>query len=611
MDGGSAKASTEHDASSQPSSVLRGKKDENIFPVAPPTRIMHPHIEKALSLIEEAHVLEEAACAHQSEQTPENHASSSGVLQQQAAAKYNEAVSHMKSYVEKLDRQKSRESTNANNSLVGWLGEKIKKYEMKACELNDLAKGVAFPLVKEARVSEEAASAEPRPRPPTGDDENHASTRGALHQESAVKCHDAVSYMKSYRKQLDRQRESYEFTDSENSVTREGQDEDKEEQDDDEDDDDEFTSVHIIGAPEEKQRSGSRNLAKKVPAKKKAPAKKKKKDTMKKAAKKPMRTIDLSHPIEYTEHDVLYGRGGNANTHPGNIRFREKVRELLPRYLECSKTDKFHVSVELIESVTSEGHLFLEKGPGGKWYKVVGDTPRKKASQAFRDSLADKNKKEMSEQRSTVSLSPVTVGGRDIDPISMASEEWNNDVNINPDFFEFVDEPSNYQRNPHHPRRVIDLSCPIEHTKHDVLFGRGGDINFHPGNVRFREKARDLLPKYLKCSKDDKTQVSVELMESVTSAGHRFLDKGPHGKWYMVVGNAPRKKASQAFRDALREVLKDVCSTSKDWGQLFMDVLEDVDPTSEDWDFLDSLYNHFQSEDGEEMCDLISNSVPR
>jgi hypothetical protein len=421
--------------------------------------------------------------------------------------------------------------------------------------------------------------------------------------------------MKNYRKQLDRQRESYEFTDSENSVTREGQYEDKEEQDDDEDDDDEFTSVHIIGAPEEKQRSGSRNLAKKGPAKKKAPAKKKKKDTKKKAAKKPVRTIDLSNPIEYTEHDVLYGRGGNANTHPGNIRFREKARELLPRYLECSKTEKFHVSVELMESVTSEGHLFLEKGPGGKWYKVV--TPRKKASQAFRDSLAD-FKKETSAQRSTVSLSPVTVEGRDIDPISMASEEWNNDVNNNSDFFEgliFVDEPSNYQRNPRHPRRVIDLSCPIEHTKHDVLFGRGGDTNFHPGNVRFREKARELLPKYLQCSKDDKMQVSVELMESVTSTGHHFLDKGTDGKWYRVVGNAPRKKASQAFRDALREVLKDVCSTSKDWGQLFMDVLGDVDPTSEDWkldeDFLDSLYNHIQSEDGEEMCDLINKNVPR
>ena len=518
----------------------------------------------------------------------------------------------MKSFVEQLDRQKSRESTNANNSLIG-LVEKIKKYEMKAYDLNNLAKGVAFPLVKEARISEEVARAEPRPRPPTGDDENHASSQGALHQESAAKCHDATSYMKSYVKQLDRQRrESCESTDSENSVTREGQDEDKEEQDDD----DEFllappqpNSVHINGAPEEKQQSGSRNLAKKVHAKKEAPAKKKKKDTKQKATKKPRRTIDLSHPIEFSKHDVLFGRGGYANKHPGNVRFREMARKLLSRYLECSKKDKFHISVELMESVTSEGHLFLEKGPGGKWYKVV--TPRKKASQAFRDALAD-IKKEMSEQRSSVSLSPVTVGGRDIDPISMASEEWNNDVNNNSDFFEgliFVDEPSNYQRNPYHPRRVIDLSCPIEHTKHDVLFGRGGDTNFHPGNVRFREEARELLPKYLQCSKDDKTQVSVELVESVTSAGHHFLDKGPDGKWYRVVGNAPRKKASQALRDALN-----VCSTSKEWGQLFRDVLGDVDPTSEDWkldeDFLDSLYNHIEHEDGEEICYLISKSVP-
>ena len=104
-------------------------------------------------------------------------------------------------------------------------------------------------------------------------------------------------------------------------------------------------------------------------------------------------------------------------------------------------------------------------------------------------------------------------------------------------------------------------------------------------------------------------------MESVTSAGHYFLDKGPGGKWYKVVGNAPRKKASQAFRDALREVLKDVYSTSKEWGQFFRDVLGDVDPTSEDWkldeDFLDSLYNHIQSEDGDEMGYMISNSVPR
>jgi hypothetical protein len=193
--------------------------------MAPPTGIMHPHIEKALSLIEEAVVLEEAASAHKFEPRPEDHAVSSGELNQQAATKYNEAVSYMKSYVEQLDSQKSCTSTDAKKSVTG-LHEKITKYKVKANDLNNLAKGLAFPFFKEVRVSEEVASAhwsEPRPRPATGGEENHASSGGALHQESAAKCH--VKYVK----QLDRQQSN----NSKNSVKRKGQDEDKEGQHDD------------------------------------------------------------------------------------------------------------------------------------------------------------------------------------------------------------------------------------------------------------------------------------------------------------------------------------------------------------------------------------------
>jgi hypothetical protein len=39
-------------------------------------------------------------------------------------------------------------------------------------------------------------------------------------------------------------------------------------------------------------------------------------------------------------------------------------------------------------------------------------------------------------------------------------------------------------------KRDVDFSTPIEPVEDDILFGRGGDINKHPGNVRFREKAR-------------------------------------------------------------------------------------------------------------------------
>jgi hypothetical protein len=286
MDIGRAKTTSAHDVPSQPSLVLCGKR-ENKAPMAPPTGIMHPHIEKALSLIEEAVVLEEAMSTHKFKPRPKNYASSLGELHQQAATKYNKAVSYMKSYVEQIDRQKSRASTNAKKSVICLL-VKIKKYKVRAYKLNDLAKGLAFPFSKEVYVSEEVASAhwsEPQPCPATGDEENHASSRGALHQESAAKCH--VKYVK----QLDRQQSN----NLKNSVKRKGQDKDKEEQHNDDKflielglisrEPPQLTSVHIVGAPEEKQWLGSRNLAKKEPAKKKALAKKKM-DTKKKAPEK-------------------------------------------------------------------------------------------------------------------------------------------------------------------------------------------------------------------------------------------------------------------------------------------------------------------------------------
>jgi len=36
----------------------------------------------------------------------------------------------------------------------------------------------------------------------------------------------------------------------------------------------------------------------------------------------------------------------------------------------CSKEEKLRVSVELMESVTIEGHCFWGKNLDGKWYKV-------------------------------------------------------------------------------------------------------------------------------------------------------------------------------------------------------------------------------------------------
>jgi len=106
---------------------------------------------------------------------------------------------------------------------------------------------------------------------------------------------------------------------------------------------------------------------------------------MSSTSSRPTRTIDDSRAIEPTDGDVLFGRGGYTNTHPGNIFFRERALELRPWYETCSKEDKYHVSNVLIESVKSAGHRFLEKGSDGLWHEVIGNGARKKASQALRE----------------------------------------------------------------------------------------------------------------------------------------------------------------------------------------------------------------------------------
>jgi len=100
------------------------------------------------------------------------------------------------------------------------------------------------------------------------------------------------------------------------------------------------------------------------------------------------------------------------------------------------------------------------------------------------------------------------------------------------------------------PKRIIDLSCAIEPTDNDILFGRGSKSNKHPGNIRFREKARELGSWYISCSsKEEKYEVSKVLVNFIKGENCRFLEKGPHGLWYKVIGNGARKKASQALRD--------------------------------------------------------------
>ena len=99
---------------------------------------------------------------------------------------------------------------------------------------------------------------------------------------------------------------------------------------------------------------------------------------------------------------------------------------------------------------------------------------------------------------------------------------------------------------------MIDTSCSVDPTDNDVLLGRGGFTNTHPGNISFRDKALELRSWYEASDKEQKFQISKLLLESVTGQGNRFLERGDDGLWHEVVGDGARKKASQALRERIK-----------------------------------------------------------
>lgn len=93
--------------------------------------------------------------------------------------------------------------------------------------------------------------------------------------------------------------------------------------------------------------------------------------------------------------DVICGRGGKANTHQGNISFRDEARKLRNWYESSSKSEKFTISSFLVDVVRERGGRFLKRdttttsavgdGKEGRWVECDGNDVRKKASQALRE----------------------------------------------------------------------------------------------------------------------------------------------------------------------------------------------------------------------------------
>mmetsp|Transcript_25361 Transcript_25361/g.47174 ORF Transcript_25361/g.47174 Transcript_25361/m.47174 type:complete len:683 (-) Transcript_25361:175-2223(-) len=95
----------------------------------------------------------------------------------------------------------------------------------------------------------------------------------------------------------------------------------------------------------------------------------------------------------YADYDVLSGRGGGTNVHPGNCRFRDLIHANRRRYLKAKKNDKPAISRSIVRSIRDAGGRFLRKDEStGLWYEIGDAGAREKTSQALRQRAPEMRK---------------------------------------------------------------------------------------------------------------------------------------------------------------------------------------------------------------------------
>lgn len=94
-----------------------------------------------------------------------------------------------------------------------------------------------------------------------------------------------------------------------------------------------------------------------------------------------------------SDNDVLFGRGGRINEHPGNKKFRAIVNTYKNHYNnQRSKREKRKIINEVIDRIKSMGGNFLEKGPSGNYIEQKREKAFKKTSQALREGAPKKRR---------------------------------------------------------------------------------------------------------------------------------------------------------------------------------------------------------------------------
>jgi len=95
----------------------------------------------------------------------------------------------------------------------------------------------------------------------------------------------------------------------------------------------------------------------------------------------------------FNDSDVLSGRGGGTNVHPGNRHFRELINLHRRAYLKARKNDKPAISRAIVRAVRENNGRFLKRDEkSGLWFEIGDDAAREKTSQALRQRAPEMRK---------------------------------------------------------------------------------------------------------------------------------------------------------------------------------------------------------------------------
>ncbi|KAL9190831.1 hypothetical protein ACHAXT_000537 [Thalassiosira profunda] len=320
-------------------------------------------------------------------------------------------------------------------------------------------------------------------------------------------------------------------------------------------------------------------------------------------------------PVAAAAADVLFGRGGLTNRHIGNLRYRDIISLHRSDYVRAVKTEKPNVARRIVKAIRTGPNpgRFLKKGDDGRWHQVNDKEAAWKASQALREKTRWSSMKHAEgEEEKAAAVVDATMGKVNVaekandKPVEKAAAKRKAaEVEVaKPAAMPALPSPvaapapapkkarpaapprPKPQQPPPMPAPILAMPTQISHIvvppvvtvgdrkvganymlpaamnndaatgvfpkEEDVLFGRGGRTNHHPGNHRLREIVNRYRAVYHHARKNDKPKVSKLIVGALRSANppSRFLRMNDDTALWEDVGD---KRAAEKVSQTLRE----------------------------------------------------------